>query len=267
LINIRQTLETVRAVARNLALGGNLAALSLARRPRAMLTYTSESLFLLRSLSGRPGVKERNVLDVFPAAAALDVTLANVEAETWLKPVASYTADLVGLCLLCRALEPKVVFEIGTLRGYTALHFALNTPADARVYTLDLPQEGGVDPALHTTLMDDIHIRDGTVARRRLFEGTAVAEKVVPLYGDSARFDYSEYHGRVDLFFVDGAHSYDYVASDTRNAFRCVRPGGVVAWHDFGRVGVNGVTRLVREVAAEREVFAVPGGSLAFTVA
>jgi predicted O-methyltransferase YrrM len=266
LINIRQTLETVRAVVRNLALGGNLASLSLARSPRELLGYTSESLFLLRSLRGRPGVIERNVLDVFPAAPSLEITLANVEDETWLKPVASYTADLIGLCLLCRALEPRVVFEIGTLRGYTALHFALNTPADARVYTLDLPPDGAVDPALHTTLMDDIHIRDGSATRRRLFEGTEAGEKVVPLYGDSARFDYSDYHGRVDLFFVDGAHSYEYVASDTSNAFRCVRPGGVVAWHDFGRVGVNGVTRLVREVAAEREVYAVPGGSLAFTV-
>lgn len=63
-----------------------------------------------------------------------------------------------------------------------------------------------------------------------------------------------------------GAHSYEYVAFDTRNAFACVRPGGVIAWHDFGRVGVNGVGRLVREVARTREVHAIPGGSVAFTV-
>jgi predicted O-methyltransferase YrrM len=266
LIRIRQSLETFRAVVRNLALGGNLAALSLVRNPRAMLAYASESLFLFRSLTGRPGVVRSNVFEVFPRRGPVDVTLGNLDGETWLKPVASYTADLVSLCLLCRLLDPGVVFEIGTLHGYTALHFALNTREDTVIYTLDLPQDEGVLPALHTTIMDDRHIDMGTRARRRVYEGVPQGDKVVPLYGDSARFDFSPHHGQVDLFFVDGAHSYDYVASDTRNAFRCVRPGGVIAWHDFGRYGVNGVTRLVREVAATREVHAIPGGSLAFTV-
>lgn len=263
---MRKAIETCRAVARSLALGGNLAALSLARSPRAMVTYTSETLFLLRSMTGRPGVTSSNVTDVFPRAAALDITLGNLDGETWLKPIPSYTADIVGLCLLCRVLDPRVVFEIGTLHGYTALHFALNTPDDAVIYTLDLPQDRPVDPALHTTVMDDTHIRSGTRARHRVFEGTPAEGKIVPLYGDSARFDFSAHHATVDFFFIDGAHSYDYVASDTRNALACVRPGGVIAWHDFGRFGVNGVSRLVREVAAEREVHALPGGSVAFTV-
>lgn len=265
-MKIRQSLEAARAVVRNLALGGNLAALSLARRPRQLLSYTAESLFLLRSMTGRPGVKQSNVFDVFDASPNHDITLGNLDGETWLKPVPSYTADIVSLCLLCRLLDPGAVFEIGTLHGYGALHFALNTRSDAKIYTLDLPQAEPVTPALHTTIMDDAHIRTGTGARRRVFEGTAVAGKIVPLHGDSARFDFSPYHGAIDLFFVDGAHSYEYVASDTRNALACVRPGGVIAWHDFGRSGVNGVTRLVREVARDREVHAIPGGSLAFTV-
>jgi hypothetical protein len=64
---------------------------------------------------------------------------------------------------------------------------------------------------------------------------------------------------------VDGAHSYEYVTSDTRNALACVRAGGVIAWHDFGRSGVNGVTRALRELTETgRQIYAVPGGSLAF---
>lgn len=265
-MKIRQSLETVRAVVRNLALGGNLAALSLARNPRMMLSYTAETLFLLRSMTGRTGVIRSNVFEVFDHVARVDITLGNLDGETWFKPVPSYTADILSLCLLCRVLDPKAVFEIGTLHGYGALHFALNTRDDATIFTLDLPQEGAVTPALHTTVMDDAHIRTGTQARRRVFDRTDVARKIVPLHGDSARFDFSPYHGAIDLFFVDGAHSYEYVASDTRNAFECIRPGGVIAWHDFGRFGVNGVTRLVREVARDRQVHAIPGGSLAFTV-
>jgi predicted O-methyltransferase YrrM len=265
-MNLRQSMETTRAVLRNMALGGNLAALSLVGRPRAMLAYVSESLALLRSMTGHPGIKQSNVFDVIGGASSHEITLANLQGENWLKPVASYTADIVSLCLICRALQPRVVFEIGTLHGYTALHFALNSPSDAVIYTLDLPQDRRVDPVLHTTVMDESHIRAGTHAQRRVFEGTEARERIRPLYGDSAQFDFAPYHQAVDFFFIDGAHSYEYVASDTRNAFDCVRSGGVVAWHDFGRAGVNGVTRLVGEVARVREVHAVPGGRLAFTV-
>lgn len=77
---------------------------------------------------------------------------------------------------------------------------------------------------------------------------------------------YSPWHGQVDFFFVDGAHSYEYVKSDTENALRCVREGGIIAWHDFGRRGVNGVSRLIGELAAEgQKIYVVPGGSLAYT--
>ncbi len=264
---LRQSLETARAAVRVLLLGGNLASLTLASRPRELVAYLSESLFLLRAMTGRRGVRQSNVFDVLDCPPTQEITLANLDGDTWLREVPSYTADIVSLCLICRALRPRVVFEIGTLHGYTALHFALNSPEEATVYTLDLPQDARPEPALHTTVVDDAHIKAGTGATRRLFEGTAAAGKIVPLYGDSARFDFSPYHGEVDFFFIDGAHSYDYVASDTLHALACARPGGVIAWHDFGRAGVNGVSRLVRELASTREIHAVPGGSLAFTVA
>jgi hypothetical protein len=86
------------------------------------------------------------------------------------------------------------------------------------------------------------------------------------LFGDSAAFDFSPFHGAIDFFFIDGAHSYEYVRSDTLNALRCCHAGSVIAWHDFGRVVVDGVAKWVREFARDREVYSVPGGSLAFTV-
>src|SRR3712207_5275930 len=67
-----------------------------------------------------------------------------IESTLWMSK--SYTADLVSLCLICRILKPRTIFEIGTFRGYTALHFALNTPDDARVYTLDLPSNQEFTP-------------------------------------------------------------------------------------------------------------------------
>ncbi len=230
-----------------------------------MVGYASEALFLLRAVTGTRGLEERAVADVIHGAQMQSITLAQTPGESWLGPVGSYAVDLASLCLLCRALAPRVVFEIGTLRGYTALHLALNAPADTTVYTLDLPKSGLPGPALRTTVVDDAHIRSSASSARYVFEDSPVAGKIRCLFGDSATFDFTPYHARVGLFFIDGAHSYEYVRSDTLNALRCCAPGAVIAWHDFGRMGVNGVSRWLRQLAAQgRRVYAAPGGSLAY---
>jgi hypothetical protein len=229
-----------------------------------MVNYATESLFLLRSLTNHRILPQRNVFDIFPQAKLADVLLCNVNGVTWFHEVASFTADIVGLCLLCQAIQPKVVFEIGTDSGYTAAHMALNTPIDCRIYTLDLPSD--TSPILPTTFMDDISMRQHTRRTRYIWEQTKVPPKIHTLFGDSAAFDYSPYSGRVDLFFIDGAHSYEYVRSDTLNALKCCHYGSTIVWHDFGRVGVNGVSRWLVEFSHQHPVYSIPGGSLAFCV-
>jgi hypothetical protein len=264
---IGQALHAAAVVVRNAAVGGSLQALTLATQPARMAGYIAESRFLFRTYADRRGVPQRPVHEVLGGDASQRIELGNLDGDTWFGPTASYLVDIVSLCMICRILQPARVFEIGTLKGYTALHFALNTPADSLIYTLDLPRDGGARPALRTTLMDDLHVNASLAAERRCFEGTAAESKIRPLYGDSASFDFSPYRGGIDFFFIDGAHSYDYVRSDTERALACVRPGGVIAWHDFGRAGVNGVSRWLLELhRAGRPVWSVPGGSLAFMV-
>ncbi|HEX7120115.1 MAG TPA: class I SAM-dependent methyltransferase [Longimicrobiales bacterium] len=256
-------LSAATVALRNLVLGGNLASLPLIRRPRAAVAYASESLFALRGFRPPRDVVPRHVAEAFGASGPVSVTVLEPYMGAWAPPMPSYTVDLVSLATLCRLLEPRTIFEIGTSIGHTAAHLALNAPADAKVYTLDLPND--VEPKLETTVVDAQHARASRTIERFVFQGTEAEPKIERLHGDSAVFDFSPWHGRVDLFFIDGAHSYAYVASDTRAALACVRPGGVIAWHDYGRAGVNGVTRLLRELAREgRQVFAVPGGSLAY---
>jgi len=247
--------------ARNLLIGGNFASLALFNRPREMVTYVTESLFLLHSLANRRILPQKNVFDIFPQAQLADISLCNV-AGSWFHKVPSFAADIVGLCLLCRAIRPKVVFEIGTDTGYTAVHLGLNTPNDCSIFTLDLPRD--VRPILPTTVMDDAIARKHIQRRRYIWEETKIAYKIHTLFGDSAAFDYSPYRDRVDLFFIDGAHSYEYVRSDTLNALECCHHGSVIAWHDFGRVGVNGVTRWLVKFSKQHQVYSIPGGSLAF---
>jgi predicted O-methyltransferase YrrM len=258
-------LRTGLIAARNVLVGGNLRALGLLGDPRRLVHYANESLFLYKTLAGTRELPQAAIPEVFPGRGPQRITLASLEDGAWLAPVASYTADVVALCLLCRYLGPRRIFEIGTLNGFMAYHFALNAPS-ARIYSLDLPKAGSADDAsLNITPMDRMHIAAARATTEYCFDGTAEAGRIECLFGDSATFDYTPFHDDIDLFFIDGAHSYEYVASDTANALRCCRPGGVIAWHDYGRVGVNGVSRRLEELRREgHDIRSVPGSSVAF---
>jgi hypothetical protein len=238
---------------------------------RRFLGAATENLFFARTYGNGRSLVQKNVFEVFPLGGGVaSITLANLDrpwcayGEPWFHTVASYASDIVSLCLLTKAIRPRVIFEIGTFRGYTALHFALNSDPQATVHSLDLPREGPFSPALTTTVTDGHISSTGRGVRQYVFEGYEAAHKIRCLYGDSATFDFTPFKNSVDLFFIDGAHSYDYVRSDTLKALECVVPGGAIVWHDFGRVGENGVTRWLTEFAQGREVYCVPGSSVAF---
>lgn len=260
------SLETIRrkgrrlsSIARDFLFGTNLSSLSLITRPQRMRRYVLESLFLQRSLAPAQ-LDSKSVADVFGLKE--DIRLTSVEsADNWLTWGPSFAIDIVNLCLLCRAIQPKIIFEIGTFHGYTTLHLASNSPEDATVYTLDL------DPGSNTSL--PVSFIDQSVIEQRmnscLFSGREEATKIRRLYGDSAKFDFSPYAGKVDLFFIDGSHSYEYVKSDTLNALKCCHKGSAIAWHDYGRPEF-GVSKYLSELAKELHIHIVPGGSLAFAV-
>jgi predicted O-methyltransferase YrrM len=266
--NISKTLSAAYVAARNVLLGGSVASLSMLHRPRSILEHATESLFLYKSIADKRGLPQKFVFEVLNCSPVSDLKIANFQSEeAWMRPTGSYSTDLISLCLLCQCLRPKTIFEIGTLRGYTAWHMAMNTEAECQIFTLDLPignDRTKFVSKLPTTLMDDIHCQMDV--KEYYFSGVANARKIQTLFGDSATFDFSPYLGKVDFFFIDGAHSYEYVRSDSENALKCVRPGGVIAWHDFGRAGLNGVSRCLLELSRKMQIYSVPGGSLAFAI-
>ncbi|GIL15768.1 MAG: hypothetical protein BroJett039_09410 [Chloroflexota bacterium] len=232
-----------------------------------MLQYISETLFLYKTFAAKRGIPQKNIFQVLPTRNVEEIRLGSLKTGgTWFWSFSAYSTDIVNLSLLCQLLKPRQVFEIGTLTGYTAFHFALNSPGDAKIYTLDLPVDEKITPQLKTTMVDGTHIESHLGRRQYAFAKTAVAEKITCLFGDSAAFDFSPFYNQIDLFFIDGAHSYEYVRSDTLNALRCCHPGSVIAWHDFGRVGVNGVSKWILEFARTHQVYCVPGSSLAFMI-
>ncbi len=248
---------------RNIFMGANLSALRLLHRPQTAVFYVGECLFTERLMNPNGDLPQRLIWDVLGTTSEISVILRPGAADEWVRGLASWQADLIALMMLTQVKKPTTVFEIGTLHGSSALHFALNAP-QAHVFTLDLPLNHS--PVLNATQVDRRLAAEGQ-KRTLCFAHLPERSRISCLYGDSASFDFAPFHNAVDLFFIDGAHHYDYVKNDTLKALECVKPGGIIAWHDYGRCGVNGVSRWLNEFRAQgNEVQRIPGGSLAYMV-
>jgi predicted O-methyltransferase YrrM len=168
------------------------------------------------------------------------------------------TQSVEGLCslvALCKVLCAHNVFEIGTFTGVTAFTLAINMPS-LMVETLDLPV--GRAPALDFEKSDRTFIP--LQARQRVFEGRQEAARIVQHEGDSASFNFGALGRRFDLVYVDGAHSYDYVANDSRAAFDIVADGGAIVWDDY-QPRWPGVVRYLNE-RSDLSLFRLPGTRL-----
>lgn len=187
--------------------------------------------------------------------AALDRESVRLPPMSMLEPGNQVFEGLKQLTALARALGARSVFEIGTYNGVTALTLALNLP-DAEVHTLDLAPED--EPALPISEADPLNFR-GTDARA--YHCYPESERIVQHLGDSASFDFGPLARTIDLVYVDGAHSYEYVRNDTRVAFELVTERGAVVWDDYWRL-VPDVPRFLHEIA-NRGLSRIPGTRLA----
>ncbi|HEV2819689.1 MAG TPA: class I SAM-dependent methyltransferase [Solirubrobacteraceae bacterium] len=166
------------------------------------------------------------------------------------------------LAALARGLHCRSFFEIGTNRGRTAWTVARNNP-QLQVYTLDVPAQAEISSMALGLDTDDLNaFRPGEVCGEA-FRGTPEAERITQLLGDSATFDFSAHVGGVDFVYVDGAHTYDYVRTDTHNALQMLSPTGTIAWDDYG--SNPDVYSLVNELAPslDRPVYHVFGTRMA----
>lgn len=122
------------------------------------------------------------------------------------------------------------VLEIGTAYGYAAVAMAL--AGAALVVTVDPHQALGSLPVARANL-DGWGLDDGRV---QLLVGPA--GEVLP------RFRL----GTFDLAFVDGDHQAPSVRLDATLARWLVRPGGWLAFHDYGEDDCPGVAQVLDEL-------------------
>ena len=168
--------------------------------------------------------------------------------------------EALALAALIRKSSARRVFEFGTYHGVSTSQMALNLPEGGVIYTLDLHDENsGCELPIPDAMEQRIASEKG--------KGTLIPEdlmgKVIFLREDSAKFDPTPYRGTMDMVFVDGAHSHDYVKNDTEKGFEMLRPGGIMAWHDCSPRHRD----LVRYLKTQNPPpWLVRGTSLAFSV-
>jgi len=166
-------------------------------------------------------------------------------------------SELSIVNLFVKMSKPNSIFEIGTFDGRTTLNLAINSPPDAKVYTIDLPKDSAISTALPVTPRDKVCIhRNVTGARYRNKDENVFPEKdkIIQLYGDTATFDFTPYFNKMDMIFIDGAHSYEYVLNDSKIALKLLKNGkGVIIWHDYD--GWDGVTKALNELRSQNPEF------------
>ncbi len=233
----------------------NPAALRFAFRPAAGLAFLRDvrAAYLARTFAPVRDIELREVEPsenpeslFFPGAAV--------------RPGSTPPADLTALAVLARKKRPVRVFEIGTFEGLSAVVFAKNAGPACRVTTLDLPVDKDVPRTKRSFEAQSV---SGEYRSGRLIDAYGCGAQVDKLYGDSALFDFSGYADAVDLFFVDGAHTRDYVMKDSLTALGSVRADGWVIWHDGF---IPDVFAVLKKIGAHHPLFRIAGTSLVLSL-
>src|SRR6266576_1479072 len=94
-------------------------------------------------------------------------------------------SDVITLAQVVKFMGCRRIFEIGTFRGYTTFHLALNSPSDSHVYTLDLQASGVPEAKLKLTDLQFIQ----KPSSGEWFKNTECQPRITQLFGDSAGFD------------------------------------------------------------------------------
>jgi len=129
-----------------------------------------------------------------------------------------------------------VIVELGTWQGQSAIFMAkqlMENGSNAEFYTVDLFRGSESDPDLTKVCerlggtMFHSFVRNMGVCR--------VTDRIVPLVCDSAAASGYFKDGSVDRLFIDADHTYESVCRDIKAWLRKVKPGGIMAGHDYNR--------------------------------
>ena len=168
--------------------------------------------------------------------------------------------ELLCLCLLARRDSVRVILELGTYNGNTALQLAANADESAIVITVDLPP-GAEAPQEADTY--DSGCVDSVHRGQLRFAGTEMEQRIRTVAGNTLELDFASVCRleKPDLIFVDAGHSYECVRNDSEKSLGVLAPGGTIVWHDYSQTW-PGVYNYLNELAQTLPLVNIAGTSL-----
>ncbi len=228
------------------------------KKPKNIRLFPGRIFRNYMSLVGQDKWQCKGIFEIFPRISGKRIILEHLSGEGIETPL----NELAYLALITAIKSPDNIFEIGTFRGRTALNFALNSPENCTVYTLDLSPYDKNHAIEVASKYDKLII--GKSKPSIEYQGKDVEHKIKQFYADSTKFDFSPYFGKMDIVFIDGAHNYNAVKQDTLNALKIVKPDGIIIWHDFAIYGdYNDVTRAVLDCIQSNRIIQINSTSIA----
>lgn len=218
------------------------------RRGRYGSALRDQQLADQRAREAQLVLPSRTLVELFPG---IETQSVSVPATEIVRPrdMVVPLPELLTLGAICRHLQPRRIFEIGTYTGSSTLLMAMNTPEATELTTIDYETTDLVGSA---------------------YRAAPHASKIRQLHGDSRAFDFSPYFNNIDLVLVDANHTYEFVKVDSETAFKLLKPGGVIVWDDYRWLDIHsecrGVTFCLNELQQSRPLFHITGTRFAVYV-
>lgn len=216
-----------------------------------IISTTGTQAVKRNELTPQPVLPKAALEELFPGINSKEVTIAIsqiYQQHYWASPL----AERLHLAAICQHIKPLRIFEIGTYTGSSTLAMAMNASAETEIFTLDLA------PSIQVGNQEGSLFQVGLSYQKTPFE-----KQIHQLFGDTRTFDYSPFYGTVDVVFIDAVHIYEFVKKDTEEAFKMLKPGGIIIWDDYlwdeRYPECAGVTRCINELSNSKKCFQVSG--------
>jgi len=187
--------------------------------------------------------------------------------ETW--NVVGMTSDYEAWILSVLSKKSKNIFEFGTCSGKTTFLFSLNSPDDAKIYTITLdPSSIGHATKIsgESTVAQKNALSESKYNKFMFSKNNNIKSKIEVIFQDSKKLNIDRFVDSLDLIFIDGGHSYSCVKNDTEKSMRMIRKNGLIFWHDYsiGKRSHKDVYKYLNEIRDKYEIFHIRNTSLCF---
>ncbi len=184
------------------------------------------------------------------------------------KDIVGKTSDYEAWILSSLSKISKNIFEFGTCSGKTTTLMALNSPDDSRIITLTLDSNQAKNLSLdkQDNKVSIRNIINESNYNKFIFSGKDSEKKISVMFMDSRELKIDEYLNKFDLIFIDGGHTYSIIENDSSKAFKMVKLGGIILWHDYvpGKTSDKDVVKYLNNISKDKKIFHIENTSLCY---